>query len=469
MTWTLLLLACSENNVNQQANERPLVTIQSPEDALRFAEGATVDFRALISDPNGLEDVDSLMWTSSIDGDIGGDTTRLPDSEGYAVMSAVLSPGEHAITLTATDSGGLTGTDTLQVNISNDGEAPTVELLSPQNLDDYLDTETVEIIAIVTDGQQDPDSLRVYVRADDGQGTLLEISEPVPSASGSVRVEWVEPPAGTWNLIVEAWDDQDNIGVADAGLVIIDADGRDQDSDGWTVGEGDCDDLDGTANPGLPEVCGNGKDDDCSGVAEDKDIDNDGHIDDECTTYTGTLPVDDCDDNDVTVNPDEWDDPDLDVVDSNCDGLDGDIAKSVFIDPIRGDNSNTGLTPDAPVATLNKSLNKAYSEGRSWVLISGTGVSATESTFKAGISIAGGYDVDDGWSRNSYDLPTISVPNSGVLVDGWSATTEWQAVELVAADGSGTGSSSIALRVVDSTGLYPVSYTHLTLPTKRIV
>ena len=97
MTWTLLLLACSENNVNQQANERPLVTIQSPEDALRFAEGATVDFRALISDPNGLEDVDSLMWTSSIDGDIGGDTTRLPDSEGYAAMSAVLSPGELSL------------------------------------------------------------------------------------------------------------------------------------------------------------------------------------------------------------------------------------------------------------------------------------------------------------------------------------------------------------------------------------
>ena len=224
------------------------------------------------------------------------------------------------------------------------GSASTKPRPETQNLDNYLDTETVEIIAIVTDGQQDPDTLRVYVRADDGAGTILEIAEPVPSTSGSVRVEWAEPPAGTWNLLVEAWDDQDNIGLANAGLVIVDADGLDQDGDGWTVGEGDCDDLDGTANPGLPEVCGNGKDDDCSGVPEDKDIDTDGHIDEECTTYTGALPVDDCDDDDVTVNPDEWDAPDLDVLDSNCDGIDGDISDSTFVDPVRGDNSNTGLT-----------------------------------------------------------------------------------------------------------------------------
>lgn len=48
-------------------------------------------------------------------------------------------------------------------------------------------------------------------------------------------------------------------------------DGEDRDGDGVTVGQGDCDDTAETgewSTPGIVEVCGDGRDNDCSGVAD---------------------------------------------------------------------------------------------------------------------------------------------------------------------------------------------------------
>jgi uncharacterized repeat protein (TIGR01451 family) len=46
-------------------------------------------------------------------------------------------------------------------------------------------------------------------------------------------------------------------------------DANDADTDGWTVGQGDCDDTDVGVNPGMTEVAGNGKDDDCNAATPD--------------------------------------------------------------------------------------------------------------------------------------------------------------------------------------------------------
>jgi len=130
--------------------------------------------------------------------------------------------------------------------------------------------------------------------------------------------------------------------------------GCDDDGDGWcdaamtTVGKpltcpnggGDCADQDGTINPGLPEVCNNGKDDNCSGAQNEDDADK-------CVKYYVDLDGDtfgtgapkcmcapsgtykatkagDCNDAKTAINPSATETCDT-ADDDNCDGSTNDV------------------------------------------------------------------------------------------------------------------------------------------------
>ncbi len=83
----------------------------------------------------------------------------------------------------------------------------------------------------------------------------------------------------------------------------------DQDGDGFSVCNDDCDDTDININPLAGRDCKNGKDNDCSGII-DKDEDGDGD---------GFKGCADCDDYDKTVYPGSFEKP-VDLVDNDCDG-----------------------------------------------------------------------------------------------------------------------------------------------------
>ena len=93
---------------------------------------------------------------------------------------------------------------------------------------------------------------------------------------------------------------------------------------GWAPLGGDCDDTLAAVNPGEPEICNDGVDDDCDGLADDADddvdltlgglyfvdLDGDGYGDDDepttraCAAVSGLAAVGgDCDDTLDTVNP----------------------------------------------------------------------------------------------------------------------------------------------------------------------
>jgi len=86
----------------------------------------------------------------------------------------------------------------------------------------------------------------------------------------------------------------------------------DDDGDGYTENQGDCDDLNSEIRPGRAEICDNGLDDNCNGARDRQEPDGD---------YDGYGPCGgDCDDTNPDINPSRPEIPD-NGIDDNCDGL----------------------------------------------------------------------------------------------------------------------------------------------------
>ena len=87
----------------------PTVSIFSPADGSSHIAGAPVTFSGAAIDDHDGDVSSSLVWTSSINGQIGS---------GPQFTTTTLSMGQHTITATGTDSDGAAAAATIQVNIT---------------------------------------------------------------------------------------------------------------------------------------------------------------------------------------------------------------------------------------------------------------------------------------------------------------------------------------------------------------
>jgi hypothetical protein len=93
------------------SNTAPTASISAPGAGSSFTAGSSISFAGSGSDlEDGALSGSSLVWTSSLDGQIGTGT-------GFSTSS--LSVGTHLITLTATDSKGLTGSATRSITVTD--------------------------------------------------------------------------------------------------------------------------------------------------------------------------------------------------------------------------------------------------------------------------------------------------------------------------------------------------------------
>ena len=100
------------------------------------------------------------------------------------------------------------------------------------------------------------------------------------------------------------------------------SDVTDNDGDGFSEANGDCDDSNPDIHPAADEVCDNNIDDNCNGATNNAEPDKDGDGEDRCISNV----VHDCDDWDPEVNP-SMIELCVDGVDNDCDGLtDADCA-----------------------------------------------------------------------------------------------------------------------------------------------
>ena len=100
-------------------NTAPSVTISSPANGASFTSGSSISFAGSASDAEDGDLTDSLVWTSSLDGQIGTGGS----------FSVTLNDGTHTITASAIDSGGLTGSASITV-VVQPAEGSTVTVAS---------------------------------------------------------------------------------------------------------------------------------------------------------------------------------------------------------------------------------------------------------------------------------------------------------------------------------------------------
>lgn len=125
---------------DDESNQKPSVTISSPQDGAEFARADTIVFEGSAEDPeDGALTGSSLTWESSTDGRVG---------EGESIATAALSPDVHTITLTATDSLGGTARDTVSVSVNG---PPDASIAAPESESATGEGETVTFEGSATD------------------------------------------------------------------------------------------------------------------------------------------------------------------------------------------------------------------------------------------------------------------------------------------------------------------------------
>lgn len=129
----------------------PTVEILEPTaTGIYYADRATY-FEGTVSDEEDASDALTVVWESGSMGDLGLPANA--STAGVTSGEAVLSEGEHEITLRATDSDGLQATDTVTVTVLATNTAPTCGILSPTD-STYGDSGTeVEFSGVAADAE----------------------------------------------------------------------------------------------------------------------------------------------------------------------------------------------------------------------------------------------------------------------------------------------------------------------------
>jgi hypothetical protein len=254
----VLAAGCGGDNGVKIYNGPPAVAIIEPLDGSEYATGNPITFVAQVDDDGPVDEL-TLQWSSDRDGILAD--SDIADSEGNVefVVSS-LTAGFHAITLTAIDGEAEIGEASVTVNVVAQEDAPYIEILSPLAGEIGLAGETYSFSALVDDNQDEAEDLEVTLFSD----LMGAICEMRPNAFGEAQC-MATPVQGAHLLTFEVQDTDGNDSVVSMYFSVLSPDDVDDDGDGWTETQGDCDDNDPGVNPGENEIC-DGVRNDCDEV-----------------------------------------------------------------------------------------------------------------------------------------------------------------------------------------------------------
>jgi hypothetical protein len=130
----------------EPVNQVPQLTINSPSNNAQFEQGQSITFSATATDDEDGDLSGNIQWQSSIDGALGQGAT----------LSAGLSVGSHTVTATVTDSGNLSVSRSITVNVNPatpENSAPQVSIQSPVNGSSFTNDESIVLTATAADNE----------------------------------------------------------------------------------------------------------------------------------------------------------------------------------------------------------------------------------------------------------------------------------------------------------------------------
>ncbi|HEY8401749.1 MAG TPA: Ig-like domain-containing protein, partial [Cytophagaceae bacterium] len=174
-------------------NTSPVVSITNPSNGAQFTQGATINFEASASDPDGSITKVAFMR--------GNDTLHIDYTAPYTAAWSNAPVGTHTITAVAVDNQGAATTSapiTIVVNQSNVNQLPNVSITSPANNSTFTSGSNITINATASD----PDGSVTKVEFFAGT-TLLSTDVTSPYS-----FTWNNVPAGTYQLTAVATDNK---------------------------------------------------------------------------------------------------------------------------------------------------------------------------------------------------------------------------------------------------------------------
>jgi hypothetical protein len=300
----VVLAACSSKDTQLGTfNTPPNVTITSPVDGQSFDEGTSITFTGSVGDDAGPETV-ALSWASDIDGVLLDEDAADPEGN-VDFTTANLSPGNHVITLTAVDSDAERAESLIHVGIIDLPEAPEIEIIHPGTGDHAIEGDSFELVATVSDAQDAPEDLAVHVISD----VAGDVCDLVVDATGVGKCT-VTMAAGDQLFTFTVTDLDGETADATSYFAVTPLTEIDNDGDGFTETQGDCDDTNSAIKPGAVEVA-NGVDDNCNATVdegtENYDDDGDGYSEvggdcNDATSAIGPAATESCNGTDDNCN-----------------------------------------------------------------------------------------------------------------------------------------------------------------------
>jgi hypothetical protein len=142
--------------------------------------------------------------------------------------------------------------------------------------------------------------------------------------------------------------------------------------------------------------------------------------------------------------------PDDQFLDSNGDGIDGDIAKAVFV-ATTGNDANDG-TPDNPKLTIAAAITAAAGDATKTEVYVSSGTYMEVVQLSAGVSVYGGYDAAADWARSASNVATVQGDTTAVIADGITQATTVDRLTIESADNTVAGGNSTGIYLANSNG-----------------